>query len=250
MRDIKVKQLAEIAGISVRTLHYYDAIGLLRPQTRNESGYRYYSEEAVLRLQQILFFRELGFSLTEIKQILDSPGFNALEALREQRKLLEKEERKIKQLLGTVDRTIKKMRGELDMEIRDYYRGFSDEQIERYRGEVCKRWGSKMLEESEQKITGMGKQKFAQLQAEGGKLFEAVRDNMGKGFESPEVQEQIVKWRSWLENFAHYSDEAALGLGKVYSQDPEFAIFFANYHPDLARFLTGAIEYYFDKKKK
>jgi hypothetical protein len=87
------------------------------------------------------------------------------------------------------------------------------------------------------------------LQAEGGAIFKAISDNMAKGYDSVDVQEQIAKWRQWLENFHHYSDEAVLGLGQTYSRHPEFAKFFRKIHKDLPEFITRAIEYYCANKK-
>lgn len=135
------------------------------------------------------------------------------------------------------------------MGIKEYYQGFSDEKIEQYRDEVRRRWGEKTLQESEERVLKMGREKFAELQAEGGKIFQTISDNMSKGCDSAVVQEQVVKWRQWLENFHHYSDEAVLGLGQAYSQDPRFAEFFRKYHKDLPEFITKAIEYYSSRKK-
>ena len=134
------------------------------------------------------------------------------------------------------------------MSIKDYYKGFSDEQIAKYRKEARERYGKETVKDSEARVMRMGKEKFAALQAEGGAIFKAIADNMGKGYDSPVVQEQVAKWRQWLENFSHYSDEAVLGLGQAYSQHPEFAKFFRKIHKDLPEFLTKAIEYYYEKK--
>lgn len=247
--EYTVRKLADIASISVRTLHYYDEMGLLKPRSRSANGYRYYGEEEVERLQQIMFFRELGFSLNEIKQILSRPDFDVLEALQSHRSLLEKEAERINRLMATVDKTIRKRKGEAKMQIKEYYQGFSDEQIEKYRQEVRQRWGDKVLEESEARVIKMGKEKFTALQAEGGLIFKAISDNMSKGFDNAEVQQQVARWRQWLENFSTYSDEAVLGLGQAYSQHPDFAKFFRKYHQDLPEFLTKAIEYYCRNKK-
>ena len=135
------------------------------------------------------------------------------------------------------------------MQIKEYYEGCSDEQIEKYRQEVCKRWGEDTLRESEDRITGMGKERFAEVQAEGASIFEAIGDDISKGFDSDEVQEHIVKWRKWLDNFATYSDEAILGLGQAYSQHPKFIQVFRDIHEDLPEFLTKAVEYYYANKK-
>ena len=243
--EYTVKQLADFAGISVRTLHYYDEIGVLKPESHRDNGYRFYGEESVIRLQQVLFFRELGFSLEDIKRIMTEPAFDVLEALQSHRILLAKKAERIDELLITVDKTIVSMEGKTKMEIKEYYKGFSDEQVERYRSEARRRWGSKAIEESEKRVLKMGKEKFAELQTEGGKIFQAISDNMPAGVRSKVIQDLVAGWRQWLENFHHYPDEAALGLGKAYSQDPGFAAFFRKIHKDLPEFVTEAIEYHF-----
>jgi DNA-binding transcriptional MerR regulator len=244
-----IKQLAELAATSVRTLHYYDEIGLLKPESRGANGYRQYGEQAIVRLQQIMFFRELDFSLEEIKTIVSSPGFDVLEALQSHKVLLEKRKKRIDELLATVGKTIKNLKGESKMEIKEYYKGFSDEQVEKYREEVKQKWGEKTLQDSEARVKKMGKEKFAALQAESDKIFRTIAENMAEGADSKTVQAEVAKWRAWLENFSHYSDESMLGLGRVYSQDPRFAKTFEKYDKDLPAFLTSAIEYYCAHKK-
>ncbi len=247
---ITIKKLADIAGVSVRTLHYYDELGLLVPDSRSSSGYRFYDEKDISRLQQIMFFRELGFNLNDIKKIVTQPDFDVLEALKSHRALLRKKAERIDELLATVDKTVKKLKGEANMDIKEYYQGFSDEKIEKYRNEVRERWGEKTLRESEARVMKMGKEKFAELQAEGGRIFQAIADNMAKGHDSEVIQAEVRKWRQWLKNFHHYSDEAVLGLGRGYSQHPEFAAFFRKIHQDLPVFLTRAIEYYCVRKQE
>jgi hypothetical protein len=138
---------------------------------------------------------------------------------------------------------VKQLKGEKKMSIKDYYKGFSDEQVEKYRKEVRERWGEAALNESEARVMKMGKDKFAALQREGGAIFQAMADNMDKGYDSPVVQEQVKKWRAWLENFHHYSDEAILGLARAYTEHPDFKAFYDKIKPGLAEFLTRAIEY-------
>jgi DNA-binding transcriptional MerR regulator len=239
-----INKLAKLAGTSVRTLHYYDELGLLKPEFRSTNGYRQYGEKAVVKLQQIMFFRELDFSLDEIKKILSQPDFDVLEALRSQKILLIKRKERIDELLITIDKTVKNIKGETNMDIKEYYKGFSDEQIEKYRREVREKWGEKTLNDSEVRVKKMGKEKFKELQAESDKIFRTIVDNMSKGYKSDIVQGEVAKWRKWLENFSHYSDEAVLGLGQAYSQDPRFAKTFWKYHKDLPEFMTKAIEYY------
>ena len=239
-----IKKLAQLAGTSVRTLHYYDEIGLLKPEYRGANGYRHYGETSIAKLQQIMFFRELDFSLEEIKTITSRPDFDAVEALQSHKALLQKRKERIDELLNTITKTIKNIKGAKLMEIKEYYQGFSDEQIEKYREEVKKRWGEKTLKDSEARVMKMGKEKFAEVQAESDRIFRTIAENMAKGYDSKIVQAEVAKWRQWLENFHHYPDEAVLGLGRAYSQNPEFAKTFKKYHKDLPAFMTKAIDYY------
>lgn len=239
-----VRQLAKVAGVSVRTLHYYDQIGLLKPSCIRQNGYREYGEDAVILLQQILFFRELGFRLEDIRSIVASPGFDVREALESHRALLEKKAERLAELIGTVDRTIRRLEGGTEMQIKDYYRGFSDEQIEEYRKEVRQRWGEETLRKSEARVTEMGKDGFAAHQAKGDVIFKTMAGLMNQGPDNPQVQEQVAAWREWLEAFSSYSDEAVLGLGRMYSEDSRFAAFFAKYDSQLPAFMTQAIEYF------
>lgn len=112
-----VKKLASLAGVSVRTLHYYDKLGLLKPRYRQENGYRHYDEDSIIRLQQIMFFRELGFSLDEVGKIISQSDFDVLEALRSQRDLLVKKSERLGELISTVDKTIKRLKGEDKMQL-------------------------------------------------------------------------------------------------------------------------------------
>ena len=247
MITYSVKQLAQLAGISARTLHYYDQIGLLAPHSHSPAGYRLYSEKELLVLQQILFFRELRFNLDEIRQIISRPGFDVVEALISHRAQLLKKIQRMHELIKTVDNTIEQLKGEKFMDIKEYYQGFSDEQIEKHRQEVRQRWGEETLKDSEARVKKMGKDKFAELQTEGNRIFRSIADNMSKGAESPQVQKLVAQWQDWLEHFSHYSDEALLGLGRMYSQHEEFAAFYRKIHPGLPEFFTKAIEYYVSK---
>ena len=245
MESFTIKKLAEVAGVSIRTLHYYDEVGLLKPQFRKENGYRFYNEESAMILQQIMFFRELGFSLDEIKMIISRPDFNIPEALKAHKRILVKKDERLRELINTVERTIRKMNKKSKMGIKEYYRGFSEDQIEKYRDEVRHRWGEKVLIDSEKRVIGMGQEKFMALQAEGGKIFKTVMENMSKGYDSKLIQDLIVEWRQWLENFHHYSEEEVVELGRAYSQHPDFIKFFQQYSDELPVFLTWAIEYYY-----
>ena len=141
-----VKQLADLAGVSPRTLHYYDQIGLLRPEKVARNGYRFYSDPAMLRLQQILFFKELGFSLEEIRQILDRPDFDLLQALQLHKVGLQERLERLKRLIDTVDKTILNLEGAYPMKKRQYFEAFSEEKQQQYEQEIRQRYGEKAFE--------------------------------------------------------------------------------------------------------
>src|SRR5579883_2177210 len=119
-----VKKLTEISGVSVMTLHFYDEIGLLKPAYHGANGYRFYEEEQLLMLQQILFFRELGFELKKIQKILGKSDFDKIAALYAHRKVLEKNAEKTNELIDTIDKTIKRLKGIQPMKDQELYQGF------------------------------------------------------------------------------------------------------------------------------
>jgi MerR family transcriptional regulator, thiopeptide resistance regulator len=135
------------------------------------------------------------------------------------------------------------------MNINDYSEGSSDEQVEKYREEVRRRWGEDVLKDSDERVLKMGKERLAEVGAEGDYIFKAMCANMLLGCDSPVVQQLVACWQVWLENFSTYSDDALLGLGRMYSDDPRFADNFRKYHDDFPAFLTKAIEHYISKKK-
>ncbi len=141
-----VKQLADLAGVSPRTLHYYDQIGLLRPEKVARNGYRCYDDPAMLRLQQILFFKELGFSLEQIREIMDQPGFDLQLALQLHKAGLQERLERLKRLIATVDKTILNLEGAYPMKKRQYFEGFSEEKQKQYEQEIRQRYGDKAFE--------------------------------------------------------------------------------------------------------
>jgi len=141
-----VKQLSDLAGISPRTLHYYDEIGLLKPASHGDNGYRYYGEEALPRLQQILFFKELDFSLDEIRAIMAQPGFDVVHALQVHRQALLERVERLNRLIQTIDNTTLHLRGQFTMKKKDYFAGFSEEKQKQYEEEIRQRYGEKAFD--------------------------------------------------------------------------------------------------------
>ena len=168
MKAYTVSQLAQMAGVSVRTLHHYDQIGLLAPWSRTEAGYRLYAEAELLRLQQILFFKELDLPLAEVRQILDDPGFDQVTALKQHRQLLNGRMERLTRLLNTIDRTIDRLR-EDDMTLTDeeLYEGFTTEQAERYKREAREMYDPALVKESERRVKGMSRAQWQAVKDEG-----------------------------------------------------------------------------------
>jgi DNA-binding transcriptional MerR regulator len=245
-----VKQLSDLAGVSIRTLHYYDEIGLLKPDAYGENGYRYYGDGALLRLQQILFFRELDFSLAEIQAILARPDFNPLQALQVHRKTLQGRIERLERLVHTVDRTIYHLKGEAQMSNKEYYQGFSEEKQKEYEQYVRQRWGDDSYESSARKWSALTAEEKKAYGTRGDALNRALAASMAKGHQNPEVQTLIGQYRQHLSFFYEVTLEIYEGLGHGYNQHPDFIAFYDGYAPGLAAFMEQAIEYYCQQHKK
>src|SRR5262245_49165776 len=150
-----VKKLAGMSGVSVRTLHFYDEVGLLKPAYHGANGYRFYEEPQLLALQQILFYRELGFELKRIKEILGRGDFDKIAALESHRKVLRKDVSRMRELLVTIDKTIEHLKGKRKMKSQELFAGFSPEQQEKHERYLVDRFGEGMkdsIAESKRKV--------------------------------------------------------------------------------------------------
>lgn len=247
-----VKQLAKIAGVSVRTLHYYDEIGLLKPSFIKENGYRYYEEKELLKLQQILFFKELEFSLADIVRIITDPKFNTSEALVDQKKFLEIKKAKIINLLDIIDVTINTLKGGVNI-MNNNNTSIADiqNQIDEYKREAKKRWGhTDAYKQSEDRTKHWTKDDYKQLTENGKKFTQELADTMDKGFDSPEFQALIEKHYKGIETFFDCSSEVYRSIAESYVSDPRFKAFYNKFKPGLAEFMQKAINYYCDLQQK
>lgn len=242
---LKVKEVSRLAGISVRTLHHYDEIGLLRPDTVTEAGYRIYSDHDMERLQQVLFFRELGFSLKEIGRILGSPAFDRLEALELQRRMLEEKMAHTRRMIANIDRSIQHAKGEITMTNEQRFEGI-DFTHDPYEQEARERWGDAAVDESKRKLahrTNTAEQ-HAELQQEWDARMSALAEVRHEDPASPRAQKVIGEWYAFLGNFGTYSYEAFAGLGQMYVQDERFTKNIDKYGEGLAAFMCEAIGVY------
>jgi len=244
---LTVKQLASLAGVSSRTLHYYDEIGLLLPTQVAANGYRQYDHQAVLRLQQIRFYRELGLGLDRIRQILDQPGFNPLHALETHRQALQAEANRLSRLLITLDKTIQHMEGKGTMTHQELFAGFTPEQEQAYEAEARRRWGDEKVTESSRRWKSYGAEERQRILNEGGAIYLELNAHLTGDPAAPEVQALIARWHQHLRRFYEPTPEILRGLATAYSGDPAFAAFFARFDPALPDFLHQAIDVYCDR---
>jgi DNA-binding transcriptional MerR regulator len=240
MRRFSVNELATLAGVSVRTLHHYDEIGLLEPATRTESKYRYYGEPELLRLQQILFYKELGLPLAQVKDILDDVSFDTEQALRSHKQELLNRRDRVNELLRTIDKTISHLKTK-KMKFEDMYKGFSKEQAEAYEKEAKERWGTTIVEESKQRVLKMGKEGLDALRREGDAINNELCLVMHLSPEDEKVQQLVKRHFNMTNKFYTVTREIYQGLGEMYVADERFKQNYEKYKEGLAEFLRDAI---------
>lgn len=243
-------QLAKLAGVTPRTLRYYDRVGLLSPAHHGKNGYRYYGEKEMVRLQQILFFRELEFPLEDIKRMLNRPGFNVTDALRDQKKLMRLKRDRIDRLLTSIDKTIKTMTDDKKVRGEEMYDAFKDDDVKQYQEEVKQRWGdTDAYRQSTAKVGKMTKAEMDKLKEDGKKFTQTLADAMGKDMASPEVQALIAQHHEGVNFFYECQPAMYRNLGQMYVDDPRFTAYYDKFRPGLAKFVRDAINVYCDRKE-
>jgi len=243
---MKVREVADLVGISVRTLHHYDEIGLLVPNQTTEAGYRLYSDANLETLQQILFFRELGFPLGQIKDILASPSFDREEALAMHRRMLVDKRKRIESMIETIDKTLQHWKGDIHMTNQEKFKGF-DFSNNPYEQEARERWGDKAVDESQAKIGRLSKEQQNQLGQEMNAIYFKLAELRGGSPESAEAQATIQEWFDFLNRMGNYSLEAFRGLGQMYVDDERFTRNIDQFGEGLARFMRDAMAVYADR---
>jgi MerR family transcriptional regulator, thiopeptide resistance regulator len=239
-----------MAGVTPRTLHHYDDIGLLKPSRVGDNGYRYYGEEALLKLQQILFYRELDFPLDDIKKIIGRRDFDVLGALQSHKDALQKKAVRLSQLLVTVDNTIQHIKGEKLMSQKGLFKGFSEEEQEKLAQEAEQMYDPETVRESNRKWKAYSKEKKDAILVEGSQIYLDMIAVMPKGASSVEVQAIVQRWRSHMDYFWTPNLDQLLELASMYNEDPKFKANFDDMHPKLAEFMREAVTVYVAGKKK
>jgi len=256
-KHYSVKQLARLAGVSVRTLHLYDEIGLLKPSVRTEAGYRLYEEKELLRLQQILFYKELDFPLKDIGDILDDPGFDRIRALEGHRVALLARKDRIDSLLTTIEKTIHHLKkGDVMLSHEELYEGLPKEKAEGWRKEAREKWGNDAVEKSEMQLLTMTRENLAGLKTAFADNWKRLAALSHGDPASPEVQEAVRLHYGHIRQFwgtANQSDpqwKAYKCLGEMYTQDDRYTTVDGQPNPAFAEFLCKAIAHFVEEEQK
>ena len=235
-----VGELAKMAGVSARTLRYYDQAGLLAPSAVTQAGYRLYGDEAVGALAETLFFRELDFSIDEILRVRSHPDYDAREALEKQRALLTLQRDRLDRLIALAGRALK---GEVPMELNAFDMTEFEEAKARYADEARERWGNTdAYRQSTKRAASYGKADWARISAEMKSVFEGFAKLVGTAPDSPEAKALVRRWQEVItSNFYDCGDETLLGLASLYEADERFAQNIDKAGEGTAAFMTAAI---------
>jgi DNA-binding transcriptional MerR regulator len=243
---LSIGSLSKRSGVSIRALHHYDQIGLLQPSEVAESGYRYYDDAAIERLWQILFYRELGFPLGDIGEILSSPAFDRNRALTEHRSLLVQKRERLDRLIDLVSNA---MKGANKMEFKPFDTSEIDALREQYAAEAKARWGdTQAYRESTKRAAQWTEADKAKLQKESDKIFAAFAALVGTDPAHAQVQALVSRWKAFVsESYYDCTDEILAGLGQMYIADERFAKNIDKFGAGTAQLMSEAIAVYCKK---
>ena len=249
--EYTVKALAELAGVTPRTLRWYDQKGLLKPRRATESGYRLYGPEEVDRLQSILFYKELGLELEAVREILDAPGFDRAAALQSHLAALEARRQRLDALILTVEKTIDEAKGGTPMSDREKFEAFKRRAVEaneeRYGKEVRERYGDEAAEGSNEKLLSMTKEEHGQWKALEAEILSALAAAVRAGEDPAGAEGRRVAelHRRWLCcTWTAYTPQAHRGLAELYTADARFTAYYDKEVPGCAAFLRQAVRAY------
>ncbi|WP_370295983.1 MerR family transcriptional regulator [Rossellomorea marisflavi] len=254
--EYTIKKLSDLAGVSTRTLRYYDEIGLLSPSRINSSGYRIYGRVEVDRLQQIMFYREMGMELERIKLILDDPDFDSVGALKEHRsRLVEKKERLL-MLIRNVDQTLEDKGGGATMSDREKFEGFKKRIIDinekEYGKEIREKYGDESIDASNQQLLSMDKETYEETKHLEEQMIALLKIAHEKGDATgEEAQEAAQLHKEWIiRQWGHYNRKAHEGLVQMYVDDERFRSYYDKHQIGMAEFLRDAVGHYLKNEGK
>jgi DNA-binding transcriptional MerR regulator len=251
--EYTVQRLGKLAGISTRTLRYYDEIGILKPARINSSGYRIYGQREVDRLQQILFYRELGVSLESIRDIVTAPSFDGTKALKEHRvKLLEKRQQ-LDALIANVDKTIALTEGGEIMKDKEKFEGFKqkliDDNEKKYGKEIREKYGDESVSKTNSKLKNMTQKEYDEITKLTDEVLETLHAALQTGDPAGELAQKAADLhRKWLSFYwGSYTKDAHAGIAQMYVDDERFTAYYDKKQPGTAEFLRDAVLIYTSK---
>ncbi len=249
-----IRELSKLAGVSARTLRYYDEIGLLKPLYVSEAGYRFYGEGEVALLQQILFYRERGFGLKQIQQILYRPDFDIMDALEEHLSELLERRKRVEALIRTVKQTICQVKGECKMSDTEKFEAFREKAVreneEKYGGEIREKYGDEDVDAANQKVLNMSEAEYDRFQRleEDVKLRLKEAVALGVKPDSERAKEIVLLHKEWLGmTWKQYTRDAHKGVAHMYVCDERFRRYYDEEASGCAKLLEQAVEFWADK---
>lgn len=253
--EYTVLKLGQLAGVSTRTLRYYDEVGILKPARISSSGYRIYGQAEVDRLQQILFYRELGLSLDHIKSIVTDPAFDSARALQEHRQQLLDKRKQLDVLIANVNKTIDVHEGRITMTDQEKFEGFKqqliDENEKKYGKEIRDKYGDETVNKSNAKLKNMTQAQHEEVTRLANEVISALAEAMDTGDPASEPAQKAAELhKQWLTYYwSEYSAEAHAGLAQMYVDDERFTAYYDNHKPGMAVFLRDAVHIYTGMKQ-
>jgi DNA-binding transcriptional MerR regulator len=244
-----VKQISEIAGVTPRTLRFYDRIKLLKPSRVGANGYRYYDHASLLRLQQILLYRELDLPLDRIRVILEDPAFDIEAALENHKTELAQRRERLEHLIETVDDTILHLKGKKEMSDKQLFAAFSEEEQAEMEKEAMQLYDPEIVRESNRKFKTLTPAEKQAIFDEGNALYLALVATIPQGPDSPAAQAGVERWRRHMDHFWTPSPEQLVALADHYSLEPRFKANFDKIDPHLAEFMGKAVQIYVERLK-
>ncbi|ANY69280.1 MerR family transcriptional regulator [Paenibacillus sp. BIHB 4019] len=248
--EYTIQKLGYLAGISTRTLRYYDEIGLLKPARINSSGYRIYGQTEVDLLQQILFYKELGVSLEEIKAIMTSPHFDVHTALQEHRHKLLERRQQLDQLIANLDQTLLQKEGKQTMNDKEKFAGFKQQLLDdneaKYGEEIRAKYGESAVNRSNDAIKNITEAQHAEVEKLGEDVLTALAAAFATGDPAGELAQKAADLhKQWLSFYwGSYSKEAHAGVAQMYVDDERFTAYYDEKQPGSAAFLRDAVLVY------
>lgn len=240
---MSVGKVSKLTGVSVRTLHYYNEIGLLCPSETSDAGYRFYDDADVELLQQIMFYRELEFTLEEIGQIISSSNYDKTQALQNQKHLLELKQKRLNNLINLIDKTLK---GESTMSFKEFDMSQMEKAKKEFAAEVKEKWGNtQAYAESEKKTKNYGSKEWSKINEESSKIFSWFSQNTDKNPSEPEVLEMVKSWQDYItKSFYTCTNEILFSLADMYVCDERFKNNIDQFGEGTAQFMHDAIKEY------